>query len=373
MKILIDNQTFNEQKFGGISRYYTEILIFLKKKKDVNLIFPLYYTDNLHLKESSLVKNTLSSFSESVFFPKFIKRKIIKKSRRRNYRLVEKKIKKNQFDVFIPTYYDDYFLTKLNGKPFVLTVYDMIHELFPQYFEKDLYTLKNKKLLIEKATKIIAISESTKRDILKVYPYIDEAKIEIVYLSQSIKNEVIVNLELPNKYILFVGNRSIYKNFIFFLKAVAPLLNEDPELFVVCAGGNKFEDEEIELINELSVSNQVIQNNFEDNQLASYYKNAACFVFPSEYEGFGIPVLEAMVCGCPVVLANHSSFPEVAGDAGCYFELNNELDLKNKVEELLTNGSKRQEFIELGYLQANKFSWEKTANDCLEVYKKAIQ
>lgn len=372
MRILLDPQTYNEQKFGGISRYYTELYLGLNKIDGVTVTCPIVYSDNLHLKEAGLFQGFKNLVFESPLLPKFIKKKILKKTKRKNIRKAKKALRAQEFDVFVPTYYTPYFLDTLGDKPFVLTVYDMIHEIFPEYFTRDLFTSKNKKLLMEKATKIIAISESTKQDILKIYPHIDAAKIEVVYLSHSIKTTALVALDLPKNYILFVGNRSIYKNFIFFLKAVAPLLKSNPDLFVVAAGGNKFNTEELELIKELGVSKQLIQQNFQDNELATYYSNAKCFVFASEYEGFGIPVLESMACGCPVVLARHSSFPEVAGDAGVYFELHNAEDLKNKVAGLVENPVLRNEFSQKGLEQVQRFSWQKTADDCLKVYQKAI-
>ena len=302
----------------------------------------------------------------------FFKNKIIRKLKRRDSKLVIKTLLNKNYDLLIPSYYDSYFVEYIGDKPFVLTIYDMIHEIFPEYFTNDLITVKFKKELIEKAKIIIAISESTKRDILKIYPYINRSKIEIVYLSHSIKIDEKVNISLPDKYILFVGNRSIYKNFIFFLKSVAPILINDSSLYIVCAGGDKFNDQEIKLIEDLNIISQIIQQNFEDYELASYYSNARCFVFPSEYEGFGIPVLESMACGCPVILANHSSFPEVAGNAGIYFELNNGADLRSKIENLLEVEELRSKYIDKGFEQVKKFSWEKTTKECLKVYRKAI-
>ena len=225
---------------------------------------------------------------------------------------------------------------------------------------------------MEKATKIIAISESTKADILDIYPHIDAGKIEVVYLAHSIKTVSNIKSDLPKKYILFVGNRLFYKNFIFFLRAVSPILKANPDLYLVCAGGNAFNDEEQELINNLDVNSQILQKNFLDIELANYYQGAQCFVFPSAYEGFGIPVLEAMACGCPVILADHSSFPEVAGNAGIYFELNNAEDLSNKLNQLLENNNLRTEYKHKGLIQANKFNWQKTAEACLNIYKKSI-
>jgi glycosyltransferase involved in cell wall biosynthesis len=373
INILIDPQIFDEQKFGGISRYYTEIYAALKQKEGVEINCPLLYTENIHFKESVLFKTSFQKknaflINYSQIFRPFLPRKLKKKNARDFISL----LKAQEFDLFIPTYYNTDFLKYSGDKPFVLTVYDMIHELFPEYFLEDKNTVPNKKVLMEKATKIIAISESTKADILNIYPHIDAGKIEVVYLAHSIKTESSIKLDLPKKYILFVGNRLFYKNFIFFLKAVSTILKADPDLYLVCAGGNAFNDEEQELINELGVNHQILQKNFLDTELASYYQGAECFVFPSAYEGFGIPVLEAMACGCPVILASHSSFPEVAGDAGIYFELNNPEDLSNKLSQLLKNKDLKTEYKRKGLIQAGKFNWQKTAEACLSIYNKSI-
>ncbi|MEW5676073.1 glycosyltransferase family 1 protein [Flavobacterium enshiense] len=372
IKIILDPQTFNEQKFGGISRYYTELYLAYLRDMNVDMDCPIVFSDNLHLKEAGLFHNAFAAFITSGFLPKFINKKILKYYRKTNQRETLNLLKKQDFDLFVPTYFNPYFLEAIGNKPFVLTVYDMIHEKLPQYFGRDRETADYKKLLMEKATRIIAISESTKRDILEIYPHIDSSKIDVVYLSHSIDTNTNADIELPKKYVLFVGNRSGYKNFNFFMEAVSPLLKKDKDLFVVCAGGNKFSKNDKKLIEELGVENQLIQRNFEDNELVSYYKNAQCFVFPSEYEGFGIPVLESMACGCPIVLAHHSSFPEVAGDAGVYFELNDTNDLKDKIENLLKDANLRKVYAEKGIAQAAKFNWNTTAENCLSVYKKAI-
>ncbi len=373
MKVLLDPQIFNDQKFGGISRYFAEVLIELKNDPKVEVDFPIVYTNNFHLKEVYNIEGDgKSGFYKMLSGISFLKKKYTKKLHRYNIKRTEKHLKNQNFDVFVPTYYGTYFLKDIGKKSFVLTVYDMIHEVLPQYFTKDKFTVKNKLELMEKATKIIAISESTKNDILKIYPHIDGSKIDVVYLSDSIDPLKSANVDLPKKYILFVGNRADYKNFDFFLKSVAPILKADPELYLVCAGGNGFTSKEVQHIESLKVGKQLIQQNFGDSELATYYKNALLFVFPSEYEGFGIPVLESMSCGCPVVLARHSSFPEVAGDAGVYFELGNENYLREKVQSLISNPELRKEFSEKGLAQAKKFSWKKTARECLEVYKSAI-
>lgn len=371
MKLLLDPQAYNMQRFGGITRYHTEVLAELEKMPGVSIECPILFADNLHLKEHGLFQSKWNEVMRWRWLPKFVRKKIAKKFRRKNFHLTKTALKKQDYDVFVSTYYDPYFLDYIGDKPFVLTLHDMIHDLFPQYFTRDKNTVKWKKQLLEKATRVIAVSENSKRDVLKIYPHINADKIDVVYLSQSIDTRSEVKVGLPARYILFVGNRTIYKNFNFFIKAVAPLLQADPTLFVVAAGGNAFEKDETALLQQLGISGQVIQQNFEDHELASYYKQALCFVFPSEYEGFGIPVLESMACGCPVVLAYHSSFPEVAGDAGVYFELHNDADLRTKVENLIADAGLRQTYSQKGMARAAQFSWHKTALGCLESYRKA--
>ncbi|MBP6409486.1 MAG: glycosyltransferase family 4 protein [Pseudarcicella sp.] len=370
MKILLDSQIFDIQKYGGISRYFFEVFSILSDKKDVDIVLPIYKTENVVIKNSKFMiqKKTISL----IFFEMLSKLGISTKTRLRN--ITKKQLYLNfedkSFDVFMPTYYDTAFLEKINGMPFVLTVYDMIHEKFSEYFENDsLNVVANKKLLIEKASKIIAISESTKNDILTFYPHIPSSKIKVIYLASSIKIEKSLQMELPEKYILFVGNRENYKNFNFFVESVAKLLQEDKSLYLIAAGGGVFKQHELEFIENLGLKGKVLQVSFEEDQLGFLYNRAKCFVFPSLYEGFGIPILESMLCGCPVVLANHSSFPEVAEDAGVYFDVNSSDDLLLKIKMLIDNDDIRANYIAKGYSQAKKFSWEATANQHLEVFE----
>jgi glycosyltransferase involved in cell wall biosynthesis len=150
-------------------------------------------------------------------------------------------------------------------------------------------------------------------------------------------------------------------------------LKNEENLFLVCAGGGNFTNAENEYISRLGLKNKILFKSFVDDELGYFYKHAECFVFPSQYEGFGIPVLESMICGCPVVLGNHSSFPEVAGDAGVYFELNNSDDLVEKINTLIKNKSVREYFSKKGIEQAKKFSWEKAALECITVYNIACK
>lgn len=366
--ILLDPQIFLTQKFGGISRLFVELWKNYNKRTEINIDCPLLYSENYHLAESAIGPRNIFNFFHHLHFRG--SGRIKDRLKTASINKTVKKLKNGEFDIFLSTYYDTYFLDHLGSKPFILTVYDMIHEVFPEYFVADKTTVRQKKLLIEKANKIIAISEQTKKDILKFYPYISPQKIAVIYLSQSIIDGGVTFVkELPDNYILFVGNRGAYKNFELFAETAVPFLKEDPSLYIVCAGGGKLLDKEIKMLHKLGIWEKVIQANYKDSELAAFYKAAKVFVFPSAYEGFGIPTLEAMKCGCPVILANSSSLPEVGGDAALYFESGNKSSLGDAIREILNNEKLRNELIRKGYLRANEFSWKKTAEKYFNVIK----
>ncbi|WP_374440801.1 glycosyltransferase family 4 protein [Epilithonimonas sp.] len=372
MKILLDPQIFNQQTYGGISRYYTEVFSIISKKQDVRIVLPLYSSDNVYISKTKLFVNNkfLKSLYGLLAALKISTRTLRKK---KSEKLLNKIFEENSFDLFVPTYYNPYFLDKIHGKPFVLTVYDMIHELMPQYFENDPYNvIEFKSLLIEKASRIIAVSNNTKKDILKFYPHINPDKIVVIYHGSSIKIESDVKVNLPKSYILYVGSRANYKNFRFLVKAVTPLLRSNRNLHLVAAGGGEFDDDEIKWIKDLGLEKQVIQKSFKENELGYFYQNAELFVFPSLYEGFGIPVLEAMASGCPIILTKHGSFPEVAGEAGIYFDSNSEEDLRDKIQLVLNSKDLKAEFVKKGLEQVKKYNWKDAAEQCLKVYKEAI-
>lgn len=373
IKIVLDPQIFSQQTYGGISRYYTEIFSELEKSEDVEVVLPLYYTDNFYLKSTNLLAKhkILTSFYNILSFFKISTKTLRKKNAEK---FLKQLCQDNNYDVFVPTYYNPYFLELIGDKPFVLTVYDMIHELFPQYFSDDPYRVtENKKKLIYKATRIIAVSQNTKKDILKIFPDLDADKIHVIHHGSSIKIENDHKVDLPENYILYVGSRADYKNFKFLVNALKPILNENSDLFLLAAGGGKFTEEEDKFIQENDLVKQIKQSNFEENELGHFYKKAKFFVFPSQYEGFGIPVLESMACGCPVILSNTGSFPEVAGDAGLYFNSQSEDDLRKKIKMLLEDDNLRELFSKKGLEQVKKFDWKVAAEQCLKVYIEAIE
>ena len=368
MKVLYDHQCFVQQQFGGVSRYHFQLIKELNKLQVVEAKLSLKYSNNFYI-------NSDTSFGIKKFFPNnkfYFKRTILDYINRFS---TIPALKKGDFDIFHPTYYNPYFLKYLKGKPFIIMAHDTIHETFPEIINLIDKTLDHKKATLYKARLIIANSHNTKNDLIRLYN-IPSEKIEVVYLAASINKSLassILKVDLPEKYILFVGNRDFYKNFNNFILAIEPLLRENKDLFLICAGGSVFTNEEKKFFNSKELENKIMYKSADDVALATLYANALAFIFPTLYEGFGIPALEAMNCDCPVVMSNTSSLPEVGGEAAIYFDPNNTDDMRDKIVSVIFNSDLRNELIMKSSIQRQKFSFEKTAKQTLEVYQKLFK
>jgi glycosyltransferase involved in cell wall biosynthesis len=357
---------FAYQNYGGISRYFYELMCNINKYKLADFYLSTKYSNNYYLRTSDFLNP--ESFLEGYNF-----RGKVRLLSLVNHIHCIKDLKHVRYDVLHPTYYNPYFLKHLKGKSFVLTIHDMIHEIYPEYFGKNNRTREYKKILAEKAAKIIAISENTKNDIIRILG-VDESKIVIIPHGCSLMEtfDEKMKVDIPERYLLYVGDRANYKNFNGFLSSVHKTLKDDDSLFLVCAGGRPFNAEEIDLIERLKVKEKVLKYTADNKTLAYLYSKALAFVFPSLYEGFGIPILESMQCGCPAILSNTSSLTEVGGDAAVYFDPLDGLSMKSSIEKVIYNESLRSELRAKGYNNISRFSWEKTARDTVKVYESCI-
>ena len=367
MNVTYDAQVFSFQEHGGISRYYCELL---KQFSTINGIEPsliIKYSNSHFLPELDFVR--VKQFFPSHRFKgrheiiKLLNRKYVRRSFQR----------KSHPDVFHPTYYDPYFLDFLDNVPFVLTIYDMSHELYPKLFNRFDFTAENKRKVAAKANRIIAISEHTKKDIVTLLK-IPESKIDVIPLATTLSPIGMgkTPIPLPHNYILYVGKRNTYKNFSFLLNAMKTLSHMDNHSSLICAGGGKFSTLEQKYIQKLQLSDKIIQMDVNDIVLTHLYSKAYAFVFPSLYEGFGIPILEAFACGCPALLSNRSSLPEVGGNAALYFDPESVPSLVERLTELIENKAFADDMRTRGLNRLKLFSWKSTALKTIETYKKVV-
>lgn len=263
--------------------------------------------------------------------------------------------------------------------PSVISILDTSYLLFPDYFRKqDLYQLKSwSAYSIKQAKKIFTISESSKHDLIKYYQ-LDENRIKVIYpgfdkerfnpnLNEVKTEEIAQKYGLINPYILFVGTLQPRKNVIRLVEAFEKLAISNQQLanyeLVIVGKRGWIYDETIKRVNSSSKKDKIkLIGYIEDYDLPYLYKKASCFVLPSLYEGFGIPVAEAMSVGTPVVISDNSSLPEVAGKAGILINPNDITSINSGLEKALTlNPKEKEDIISIGLNQVKKFSWEKSA------------
>jgi glycosyltransferase involved in cell wall biosynthesis len=262
--------------------------------------------------------------------------------------------------------------------PTAISIMDLSYIHFPQLFTKhDLYQLVNwTKYSAKQAKRIFTISNFSRDDIIKTYKkrssdvittYLGIKETEDLKHKAENMDELEKKFKIAKPYILFVGTIQPRKNIAKLIEAFAKLKTENLELIIVGKKGWLWE-EILAAPEKFKVADRVKFLDFVGNEdLPVLYKNAQCFVLPSLYEGFGLPVLEAMQFGCPVVTSNVSSLPEVGGEAAIYFDPESIDDMAEKIDKVVADEKLRAEMTEMGYNQVKKFSWEKTARETLKV------
>jgi len=364
LKIFYDGAIFLQQWKGGVNRIFEELSARLPGiESGVEM--------NLHRFPETFHRSLLKR--ECFMMPKL-------GAMLRKYDALSMPSKVNGFrpDIFHTTYYRMPESIKCRK---VITVYDMIHEKFSKEFASPEKFLRLKKHCVANADQVIAISEHTKNDIVELYGTNPE-KISVVHLAAGDTFKPANNEEkraLRQKYgtnrpfILYVGQRGGYKNFITLLKAFSIWKNKD-EYELVCVGGKSWSSEEAGLISKNGLLDRIKLFGFmDDRELMALYSLAAAFVYPSKYEGFGIPLVEAMACGTPIVAANISSIPEIAGNAALYFDPDSEASLADAIHKVVFDENFKNSLIKNGFKRKESFNWDKTARETYDVYNKLLQ
>lgn len=257
--------------------------------------------------------------------------------------------------------------------PQVVSIHDLSTVIFPEQRGLTISQKHNRRLkqVCQKAAKIITISQSTKNDLIKGLD-LSASKIKVIYPGKTeFKNFGILPKEIePKSYILAVGTIEPRKNLISLFRAYVRLpLNLQNQYPLVIAGGKGWNDSAIfKTVHELGIERKINFLGFvSDEVLGKLYKEAAVFVYPSLYEGFGLPIIEAMQFGTPVITADTSSMPEAAGNAALIIKPKNINAIAKAIENILIDKKLRHQLSQKGLVQAKKFSWEKSARETIEL------
>lgn len=282
----------------------------------------------------------------------------------------------------------------LTPTKFVVTVHDLILTKFPTVRASTLspwlYKIKNLayrmviKTAVKRAKKIIAVSEFTKQDIVKQFRVKPE-KIEVTYegvanlakgrdslfVSKLDDNDTLLSYNIDKNFLLYVGNAYPHKNLEGLVEAFADLHNQNNDISLVLVGKEDYFYKRLkDIIKEKYPDLPIVFPGYvPDEKLEIFYQKALAYVFPSFYEGFGLPPLEAMAKGCPVVSSNRSSMPEVLGDAAVYFDPDNKEQMAKRIKEVIRDSELRRKMVKKGKQQVKKYSWWECARETLEIYR----
>lgn len=366
MRIVYDHQIFGWQQYGGISRYIAELagVISADPTHSVDVVCPFYVNEYI----DALPISVRVHGSRTSAIPKFGR-----SMRSINAMLAAPVMKRLGPQVVHETYYAA-SRTAPQGAKTILTVHDMIHERFPQYFSSLDPTSRDKARAVARADHIICVSHNTKRDLIEKLG-VPEEKVSVTHLGFSATASATDAAEPPagKPFILYVGKRGGHKNFQVLANAFAASTRLKEDFRIICFGGGALTMRDRTTAGGLVLDETLLSSmSGSDAALGSLYGQAAVFVYPSIYEGFGIPPLESMSHGCPVVCSNVSSIPEVVGEAAEYFDPNSVGELLGSLERVLFGASRREDLVAKGAERVKLFSWERCAAETLKVYERTL-
>lgn len=362
MRIAIDEQIFLLQPYGGISRLFSELmreLTVLEEEHSVSLdplntqVINRYLLDDPELTGKLGVTQAASEWHALA-------------------RYVKNARKTSDADIVHNTFYLPWGLAPKNGARRVATIHDLIPERLPQT-RRRLDFLTRKKDYLRKADHIICVSEATKSDLLEIYGE-QEVPVSVIHLGVDPKYvpHAPVPQWLPRDYVLMVGHRGQYKDAQTLFRAFARIAPEHRELHLVCLGGGVFNRSEKRMLRKLGLDGRVHQHSIQELDMPGVYGGSRAFVLPSQFEGFGLPVLEAMASGAPTILARSTSLPEVGGDAALYFTPGNDSELAECLSSVLLSPALAQDLRERGFQRAAQFTWRKHALETIAVYQSLL-
>ncbi len=369
MRVFYDHQVTSLQDAGGISRYYFELVrAMLDANEPVDAFQPellLGFNRSIVPFPSLRPRARVSAISTSMA------------PGRLRYALNEALTSmaapsRGRFDVYHTTY--QRVLPAIRKSAVIATHHDSTPDHFPGLFPDAAAIHGRLKKVYARADRIICISESCRQDLLGFFN-VEPAKAVTIHHGFSAlppeREDERNHLPCRQPFLLYVGSRAAYKNFPMMLQALAAQAQKD--LHLVAAGGGAFRADEMIEISRLKLSERVHGlPRVSDEQLASLYRNAEIFVYPSLYEGFGFPPLEAMSVGCPALVSRTSALPEICGEAAFYFDPASAEDLAASIAKLLGDEGLRHSRRQPGLAQVKLYTWQKTAAATLATYRAAL-
>lgn len=371
MKLIVDGEIYRRQVKGGISRIYNEVLPRLCELEPMLEIKIL--TDG-RLKQA-LPRHPRISHHRMPPYHRYFRPGRLWKPLVTELKLTTRRWQTGETTnaLWQATYYTP---PKRWSGAFIVFFHDLLEEHFPEFFNlpRHDHIRNRKRVCAQKADIIICNSHTTQRDVCSYYG-VPEEKTRVVTLAMSDIFHPLSPEEQSLQYggrpfILFVGNRSPYKNFDFLLQAYSTWPGRDDiDLLVV---GPAWTQEEITRLRKLGIAGSVqLQEYVSDEVLCNLYNQAKAFIYPSFYEGFGIPLLEAMACGCPIVASVIPSTQEVAADYPHYFQLTDSRGLQDALDRALRAGREDKK-LDAARRHASHFSWQVTAQQMLSIYKEIL-
>lgn len=373
LQVNFDGQIFSAQPFGGISRYFASLAKEMNMRYDVRptVVAPWHINSYLSDLPAGLVRGHSVAANR---MPRHLTRiggllaGAVMTSTMRP-------------DILHKTYYYPLPSLSRHAKT-VLTVYDMIHEKFPGSFSARDPIAAWKKRAIASADQIICISDQTRLDLLEFNPQLDAKDVAVTHLgidpldrwvtdepAADFRNRVFGN---DRPYLLFVGSRAGYKNFGGLLAAYQSSTWLRSQFNLLCFGGGNFTESERQHISAGGTANHVFHIGGADAVLSSCYRHAALFVYPSLYEGFGIPPLEAMSLDCPVACSHTSSIPEVVGDAAAFFDPSDMNNIRTVLENTMNSQTTLGQLVERGRHRRTRFTWRRCAEETVAIYRQVL-
>jgi glycosyltransferase involved in cell wall biosynthesis len=361
VRAAFDEQIFAAQHYGGISRLFAELArqFIANPGLGVDLseldapVVNRYLLDDPSLRTRLAVTEAGSSISALA-------------------RYFTHTRPRTRVDVVHNTFYLPHGLAGYPGARRVVTVHDMIPELMPRTRRRlDFLTLKRRYVM--SADHVICVSNATRDDLLRVYGAIT-APVSVVYHGvDAVFGPGAPRVSgMPERYVLFVGNRGQYKDADVLIRAFASIRAQHDDVSLVFVGGGPFSRAEAAQLADLGISDRTVQFSLPDAMMAGAYGNALMCVFPSRFEGFGLPALEAMACGTPAVLARSTSLPEVGGDAAVYFSPGIVGELASAITELLNDDEARTALARAGLERSAAFSWDASARATAGIYSSLV-